>query len=373
MKNEAQWKAMFVTVIILSALGLVGLFWWNTSHGDKMGLEPLPVFDAVNEGEFDTTAMKTGEVGVLNVSLSLRILPPSTKEEGRTVQVVPFQRPKLILRDDDPNRDIKTVCIISIWVEARSSESPQTGYGELVNDDQGLCHEMNSIDNFYETSTYSWTNDVTGEDEGSIDLDHVYYIRPEKGELQAYEEFNPLIVGTNFWFPYDPFQLTLDTHVLTSIEFNDGTLFYQYPPMYIEFQLLPSGGRPWDIKMKNEVKKDQQGSYEIVTQETYLNLIRPLLFRISFPLIIIAMVFFIALIPQISNPNVETVLGIMASLLFATFAVRSLLSPGDQIGQTIIDISILGLYALQILAGVLLVWRVRRFGKKDDKAPDAGK
>jgi len=368
MKNETQWKAMFVTVIILSALGLVGLFWWNSSHGDKLGLEPLPVFDAINEGEFDTTAMEKGEAGVLNVSLSLRILPPSTKEEGRTVQVVSFQRPDLILRDDDPNRDIKSVCIISIWIEASSSESPQTGYGELIDSNEGVCHEMNSNDRFLETNTYSWTNDVTGEPEGSVDLDHVYYIRPEKGELQIYEEFNPLVVGTNFMFPFDPFELTLNTHVLTLIEFDDGTSLYQYPPMYIELQLLPSGGRPWDITMKNTLKKEQQDSYEFVTQETNLSLIRPILFRISFPLIIIAMVFFIALIPQISNPNVETVLGIMASLLFATFAVRSLLSPGDQIGQTIIDISILGLYALQILAGVLLIWRVRRFGKKDDNS-----
>jgi hypothetical protein len=251
-------------------------------------------------------------------------------------------------------------------VEATSSESPQTGYGELIDSDEGICHEMNSNDYLYETDTYSWTNDVTGEAEGQVDLDHVYYIRPEKGEVQTYEEFNPLIVGTNFRFPYDPFQLTLDTHVLTLIEFEDGSFVYQYPPMYIELQLLPSGGRPWDITMKNEMKREQDGSYEIATQVTQLSLIRPLLFRVSFPLIIIAMVFFIALIPQISNPNVETVLGIMASLLFATFAVRSLLSPGDEIGQTIIDISILGLYALQILAGVLLIWRVRRFGKKDE-------
>ena len=366
MKNEAQWKAMFVTVIILSALGLVGLFWWNSSHDDKMGLEPLSVFDAVNEGEFDTTAMQKGEAGVLNAGLFLRILPPSTKEEGRTVQVVSFQRPELILRDDDPDRDIKTVCIISIWIEASSSESPQTGYGELIDSNDGICHEMNSRDDLFEAYTYSWTNDVTGEDEGSVELDHIYYIRPEKGEMQIYEEFNPLVVGTNFMFPYDPFELTLITHVLTLIEFDDGTSLYQYPPMYIELQLLPSGGRPWDITMQNSMKREQLGSYEFITQETQLTLIRPVLFRVSFPLIIIAMVFFIALIPQISNPNVETVLGIMASLLFATFAVRSLLSPGDQIGQTIIDISILGLYALQILAGVLLIWRVKRFGKKDE-------
>jgi len=368
MKNEAQWKAMFVSVIILSALGLVGLFLWNTSHDDKMGLEPLPVFDAVNEGEFDATSMQEGEAGVLIADLYLRVLPPSTKEEGRTVQVLPFQRPQLILRDDDTDRDIKSVCIISIWVETSSSESPQIGYGELVNDDQGLCHDINSNDYLYETYTYAWTNDITGEDEGSIDLDHIYYIRPERGELQTYEEFNPLVVGSNFRFPYDPFELTLNTNVLTLIEFDDGTSKYQYPPMYVEFQLLPSGGRPWDITMKNEMKREQDGSYEIATQETQLSLIRPLLFRVSFPLIIAAMVFFIALIPQISNPNVETVLGIMASLLFATCAVRSLLSPGDQIGQTIIDIAILGLYALQILAGVLLIWRVRRFGKKDEDA-----
>jgi hypothetical protein len=366
MKNEARWKTMFVVVIILSALGMLGLFLWDTSHGDGMGLQPLPVFDAVNEGEFDAASMTKGEAGVLDVSLYLRILPPSTKEEGRTVEVVSFQRPNLLLRDDNPDRDIKTVCIISIGLQTSSSESPQTSWGDLVNGNQPLCHDMSSNDYLYDTYTYSWTSDITGEEEGSVDLDHVYYIQPETGEMQSYQEFNPLVVGTNFWFPYDPFILTLQTKVLTSVEFDDGSVIYQNPPAYIEFQLLPSGGRPWDITMKNEMQKDPTDE-TIVSQKTQLTLIRPLLFRVSFPLIIGAMVFFIALLPLISNPNVETVLGIMASLLFATFAVRSLLSPGDQIGQTIIDISILGLYALQILAGGLLMLRVRRFKSKEEQ------
>jgi hypothetical protein len=366
MKSETRWKMMFVVVVLVAALALAGIFWWDTSHGDLMRIQPRPVFDAVNEGEFDPSMMKKGNAGVLNVSLFLRILPPSTKEEGRTVSVISFQTPEFILRDDDPKRSIKSACILSINLQVSSSESPQTGYGDLVNSEQPLCHEMTANDYLYETTSYTWTNDVTGKQEGSVDLDHVYFVRAGKGEIQSYEEFNPLVVGSNFWFPYDPFDLAMQTRVLTSVEYDDGSTVYQYPPTYIEFQLIPSGGRPWDIIMKNEMKKEQTGTDKTVYQETQLSLVRPLLFRIAFPLIIGAMVFFIALIPQISNPNVETVLGIMASLLFATFAVRSLLSPGDQIGQTIIDIAILGLYALQILAGALLMWRVRRFKKKEE-------
>lgn len=367
MKSETRWKTMFVFIILLTAVGLVGLFWWDIAHGDGMRIQPRPVFDAVNEGEFDTSAMKQGNAGVLNVNLFFRILPPSTKEEGRTVTVISFKAPELTLRDDDPNRDIKTVCLLAVSLQVSSSESPQTGFGELVNSEQSLCHEMTANDFMFEATPYTWTSDITGEQEGSVDLDHVYFIGLGKNELQSYEEFNPLVVGSNFWFPYDPFDLTLQTQVRTSVEFTDGSIIYQNPPMYIELQLLPSGGRPWDIVMKNEMKKDATETEERVYQETHLGLIRPLLFRIAFPLIISAMVFFIAMIPQISNPNVETVLGIMASLLFATFAVRSLLSPGDQIGQTIIDISILGLYTLQVLAGVLLVWRVKLFRKKEEQ------
>jgi len=364
MENETRWKTVFAIIIILAAFGFIGLFWWNTTHGDIMGLEPLPVFDAVNEGEFDMASMEKGAAGVLNANIYLRVLPPSTKEEGRTVDIISFKKPTLILRDDDPDRDIESVCILSIWIETSSSESPQKGWGELVNDNQSLCHDMNSDDYIYESDTYKWTSDITGKDEGSVDLDHVYYISTDTGELQAYQEFNPLVVGTNFWFPYDPFDLTLKIWVATLTKFDDGSSHFQYPPAYIEFQLLPSGGRPWDITMQNQMIEDESNDYGDMHQETQLSLVRPLLFRIAFPLVIGAMVFFIALIPQISNPNVETVLGIMASLLFATFAVRSLLSPGDQIGQTIIDISILGLYALQILAGVLLIWRVNLFKRK---------
>lgn len=367
MKSESRWKISFVFVILLTALGLVGLFWWDVGHGDVMRIQPRPVYDAVNEGEFNSFAMKQGNVGVLNVNLFFRILPPSTKEEGRTVTVISFKAPELILRDDDLNRDVKAVCLLAVSLQVSSSESPQTGFGELVNSEQSLCHEMTANDFMFESTPYTWTSDITGEQEGSVDLDHVYFIGLGKNELQPYEEFNPLVVGSNFWFPYDPFDLILQTQALTSVEFTDGSIVYQNPPMYIEFQLLPSGGRPWDIVMKNEMKKELVEAEEIY-QETQLSLIRPLLFRIAFPLIISAMVFFIAMIPQISNPNVETVLGIMASLLFATFAVRSLLSPGDQIGQTIIDIAILGLYTLQILAGGLLMWRVKLFGKKEEQS-----
>jgi len=367
MKSETRWKTMFMLVIFVAALGLVVVFWWDTSHGDGMRIQPRPVFDAVNEGQFDTAAMKMGSVGILDVDLFLRILPPSTKEEGRTVEITSFKNPQLILRDDDPNRDVKSVCIYSIYLQISSSESPQTTGGDLVKGNHAICHDMVSNDYLYDTYTYTWTSDVTGKQEGSIDLDHIYFVHPENGELQSYQEFNPLIVGSNFWFPYDPFHLTLQTHVYASIEFTDGSILYQTPPTYIELQLLPSGGRPWDIVMTNTLKREKADNGENVYQETKLDLMRPLLFRIAFPLIICAMVFFIAMIPQISNPNVETVLGIMASLLFATFAVRSLLSPGDQIGQTIIDIAILGLYALQVLAGGLLMWRVRRFGKKEEQ------
>ena len=367
MKSETNWNTTFVVVILAAALGLAGLFWWNAAHDDMLRIQPRPVFDAVNEGQFDATMMQKGNAGVLNASLYLRVLPPSTKEEGRTVQVIAFQKPELTLRDDDSNRKIKSACILFISLQISSSESPQTGYGELVSSDQPLCHEMTDNDYFYETFPYIWTSDVTGDQEGSIDLDHIYYnVRMDKGEMQSYEEFNPLVVGSNFWFPYDPFILTLDTQVMTSVEYDDGSIIYQYPPAYIEFQLLPSGGRPWDIVMKNQIKKDSDDE-TMISQETQLSLTRPLLFRIAFPLIIGAMVLFIAMIPQIANPNVETVLGIMASLLFATFAVRSLLSPGDQIGQTIIDIAILGLYVLLVLAGALLMWRVKRFKKIDSE------
>jgi hypothetical protein len=63
---------------------------------------------------------------------------------------------------------------------------------------------------------------------------------------------------------------------------------------------------------------------------------------------------------MMKNANVEDILAVMAGLLFATFAIRSIISPGTEIGQTLIDIGIIGLNILQIMAAGLLFIRILR-------------
>jgi len=73
-----------------------------------------------------------------------------------------------------------------------------------------------------------------------------------------------------------------------------------------------------------------------------------------------AMVILIAFVPMMKDANVEDILAVMAGLLFATFAIRSIISPGTEIGQTLIDIGIIGLNILQIIAAGLLFIRILR-------------
>ena len=105
-------------------------------------------------------------------------------------------------------------------------------------------------------------------------------------------------------------------------------------------------------------------------QRVELQFERPLLFKISFPMLMIAMVILIAFVPMMKDANVEDILAVIAGLLFATFAIRSIISPGTEIGQTLIDIGIIGLNILQIIAAGLLFLRIVRKQRRQ-KAPSS--
>jgi len=78
------------------------------------------------------------------------------------------------------------------------------------------------------------------------------------------------------------------------------------------------------------------------------------------PVVLIAMVFFISLVPSMRDSRIEHILSVQTGLLFATFALRSILSPGREIGHTLVEVSIIGLNLLQIFAALVLFIRMAR-------------
>jgi hypothetical protein len=79
------------------------------------------------------------------------------------------------------------------------------------------------------------------------------------------------------------------------------------------------------------------------------------------------MVVSISLVTLMVDSGIDRILTVQTGLLFSTFTLRSILSPGREIGQTLIEVSIIGLYILQIVAAVVLLIRVVRRNGQEKK------
>ena len=86
-------------------------------------------------------------------------------------------------------------------------------------------------------------------------------------------------------------------------------------------------------------------------QEVKLWFERPLLYRLVLPFFIIGMVLLIALIPMLGDR--DTLVEICAAMLFRIFGLKGILAPGGQMGQTLLDIALIGLYIVLAFAALL--------------------
>jgi len=49
----------------------------------------------------------------------------------------------------------------------------------------------------------------------------------------------------------------------------------------------------------------------------------------------------------------DTLVDISAAMLFGIFGLKGILSPGDQMGRTVLDIALIALYVILAFAGIL--------------------
>jgi hypothetical protein len=337
-----------------------------------IGIKPPKTNQQANLDAYNLEALKDGSVGIFEVDLKLAVLPPSSSQEERTLTVEPFADILVYVNDDNSTLDPVEICID--WLDL-ISESVE---GEYIYDihnflAEPVCHKIDADKDYLYTSNFIGT-------EQDFTVENYYNIRMPKEKFIPYTGGLPEIVGQNFWFPYDNFKANIYIQVATSVNLSDGTWVYAQVPAYYDWRLRPSGSRAWDIEMQNTPQILPENAeaplnyfFPGAYQKVELQFVRPLLFKISFPMLMIAMVLLIAFVPMMKNANVEDILAVMAGLLFATFAIRSIISPGTEIGQTLIDIGIIGLNILQIIAAGLLFVRILRQQRrhKDAQSKDA--
>lgn len=368
-------------LIILVSVALCACFGLAIFSPLDLGIaiKPPATDEQANLDAYNHEALQEGAVGIFEVDLTLAVLPPSSSQEERSLTIEPVQDIWVYVRDDSDTLDVQEICIDYLDLiaqgETDADEFFTYEYHSFVN--ESLCHVMDPEKDFLRESG-SFISDIVDGETQTFDIDNYYVINLPREKVRPYIGAYPEIIGQNFWFPYDNFATNIYIQVSTSVLLSDDTWVFAEIPAYYDWRLRPSGSRAWDMKMQNTAGFLRENDESFLNfffpgpyQQVDLQFERPLLFKISFPMLMIAMVVLISFVPMMKDTRVEDILAVMAGLLFATFAIRSILSPGSEIGQTLIDIGIIGLNILQIAAAGLLFLRILRNRRRRQGAADA--
>lgn len=326
--------------VLLFALGLTLVVALGIREGWGAFRKPTKE-SVVNADASNPAALEAGALDLAAVDLQMAIIPPSSSEEIRklTMQLIGVQ---YFVRDDNADLDVTAVCLdsVDILVNPDNLES-STSYGFL---DDPLCVEPLPEEYTEERADF-----------GSLQLDHFYQIALELEQPSTFDLKDPDIISLNFWYPYDNFTIRSAMVVTYSVERSDGSFISETIRPYIDWDIQTSGTRAWDIRFQAEtvplsdlgITDYQSGTYESLT----INVARSWLYRLVFPFFIVAMVLLIAMVPLLGER--DTLVDICAAMLFGIFGLKGILGPGEQMGQTILDISLIGLYLVLAFAAAL--------------------
>lgn len=135
------------------------------------------------------------------------------------------------------------------------------------------------------------------------------------------------------------------------------------------------GTRLWNVDLvpgKTAISEDTPEAQNIVpgTYDTLqFQFRRPLLYRVVMPFFIVMMVLLIGMVPLLGDR--DTLVDICAAMLFGIFGLKGILGPGDQMGQTILDIALIGLYVVLAFAALLFFINKIRVSRAGRASPDA--
>ncbi len=304
--------------------------------------EQIENLDAKNDAAFED-----GAADFASIDLNINIVPPSSSEEMRQVT---FELERMIyyIRDDNPDVDIAEACIDDVRLMFIPPNAPENVDGGYFFFDP-ICVTPLPEEFFAEEFEYT----------DAFIIDNFYEIWPEIKEPYKLTITDHDTVSLNFWYPYDSFALNTVIQVTYRIIYSDGTEFFNTLEPFIAWNIQTSGTRLWDVNLdaaqefaisddfKNQNLFITDGGYDTIGIEFE----RPLLYRLVFPFFMIAMVLLISLVPLLGER--DTLVDISAAMLFGIFGLKGILGPGEQMGQTVLDIALIGLYVLLAFAAFL--------------------
>jgi hypothetical protein len=309
--------------------------------------------DATNTDAVSQFALEEGAVDVAALDLVMNLIPPSSGEEIRALD---FQVDELTfyVRDDDDTVTVKEVCLDYIFLILQPQSEETASSASTTGDPYCLpIVESDYVEEPYDIGGYS--------------LDRSYWVSPRNApDSITIRIDDPDVLNLNFWYPYDAFKVDLVLQVQYSLTLeNDEQIVGTVSP-FIKWNIQTSGTRLWDIKLI----ADPEMPIDPVLVENYLGtdptydfydtysitFNRLLLYRIIFPFFMVAMVLLLCFMPLFSER--DSLIDVSAAMLFGIFGLKGIIGPGDQMGQTVMDIALIGLYVL--LAFAVFLFFIRR-------------
>lgn len=329
--------------LLLTALVAMGIA-QNWGIFRQPAKEDFANADVVNE-----FALADGAFDLAALDLKITLLPPSSSEEVRQIT---FQVDEIAfyLRDDDDSVTVTEVCLDSLLFVFNPRSDDTASY---TGTRTPACFPVEARDYFEEVVDFE-----------TFALDRFYWVTPRLAEPLKVAVDDPDIVGLNFWYPYDGFQTEMAMQVIYSLRVEgDPEPFFGTLYPYVEWNIQTSGTRMWDVTL---IHTPQMALAPEVVQElgedtaydTYtLTFNRLLLYRIIFPFFMVAMVLLLCFLPLFSER--DSLIDVSAALLFGIFGLKGIIGPGGEMGQTIMDIALIGLYVLLAFAVGLFFIRHR--------------
>lgn len=353
-------------IILLFTVGLAVFIVWIGNReetflqGSGIGVTiPAELQQAIASGE----AFEPDTVDMLQFTMSMRLTPPGGSGLESSLLRIAIDDIGYFVYDTSAENQPDRVCIDHVRVGLSQQAVPDYPVVPIITVDllQGvepLCQspeepidQNEDLDLFLVATTRNPT---------TYELyDNLY------AEFPTYNAFR--------FFPYDSF--AMDSVLQVGYRILEGETVLQEAQTVVAVAWLyeTSGERNWNIRLtaQDQVKQSIEdtpfdiynaiapGDYQLIHMEFG----RPLLFRLAYPILILAMVILIGLLPFIDS--LDGLLEVTAAILFGIFGLRQVMTPPNSQGQTLLDVIFLGLYVVLAFALILIV--VTRAGQRAER------